>query len=70
MNEPNFHIAVIRGDGIGVDVTNATLAVSDAAGVIEDAIQTGFAENRIRPMEFGGDMGTAAVTNELIDQIG
>jgi len=43
--------------------------LADTAGVIEDAVQTGFAENRIRPMEFGGDMGTTAVTNELIDLI-
>ena len=31
MNETTCSIAVIRGDGIGVDVTNATLAVIDAA---------------------------------------
>jgi isocitrate/isopropylmalate dehydrogenase len=32
MNETAFRIAVIRGDGIGVDVTNAALAVAEAAG--------------------------------------
>ncbi|MDA0661503.1 MAG: isocitrate/isopropylmalate family dehydrogenase [Proteobacteria bacterium] len=31
MNEPLFSVAVIRGDGIGVDVTDATLAIVDAA---------------------------------------
>ncbi len=43
--------------------------LADAAGVIEDAVQAGFAENRIRPMEFGGDMGTTAVTSELLSLI-
>jgi isocitrate/isopropylmalate dehydrogenase len=27
MNEPRFEIVVIKGDGIGIDVTDATLAV-------------------------------------------
>jgi len=30
------------------------------------AVSAGFAANRIRPMEFGGDMGTRAVTAEVI----
>ena len=33
MNEPRFQIAVIRGDGIGVDVTDAALAAVAAARV-------------------------------------
>ena len=28
-----------------------------------------FAANTLRPMEFGGDMGTRAVTAAVIDQI-
>ena len=31
MNVPRFEIAVIKGDGIGIDVTDAALAVIDAA---------------------------------------
>ena len=31
MGNQKFRVAVIRGDGIGVDVTDATLAVVDAA---------------------------------------
>ena len=31
MNAPRFEIAVIKGDGIGIDVTDAALAVIDAA---------------------------------------
>ena len=44
-------------------------ALSDAAQFIEDAVQQGFTENRLRPMEFGGDMGTKTVTNEVINII-
>lgn len=37
-----------------------------AAQLVEQAVHSGFAANRLRPMEFGGDMGTRAVTAELI----
>lgn len=36
-----------------------------AANLIHQAIDRGFAENRIRPQEFGGDMGTKAVVKEI-----
>ncbi|MDV7144595.1 isocitrate/isopropylmalate family dehydrogenase [Tropicimonas sp. TH_r6] len=39
---------------------------SRASVLIEAAVEAGFAENRLRPMEFGGDMGTEAVTEELL----
>jgi 3-isopropylmalate dehydrogenase len=38
----------------------------DAAELIEAAVYQGFAQKRIRPHEFGGDMGTRAVTRELL----
>ena len=38
---------------------------ADAAQLIEAAVQSGFEANRLRPMEFGGDQGTAALTREL-----
>ena len=41
-------------------------ALSEAGQLINDAVFRGFAEHRIRPMEFGGDMGTRAVTGEMI----
>ena len=44
-------------------------ALQDASQLIENAISLGFAEARIRPLEFGGDMGTVAVTNELLSLI-
>ena len=34
--------------------------------LIEAAIETGFERNELRPIEFGGDMGTKAVTEKLI----
>lgn len=41
-----------------------------AGELINEAIERGFTANRIRPIEFGGDMGTKAVTNEIINLIG
>ena len=43
---------------------------AEAAGVIESAVETGFEANRLRPMEFGGDMGTSSVTTEVVAVIG
>lgn len=43
--------------------------LQDAAQLIDEAVFRGFESNRIRPMEFGGDMGTRAVTRELLDLI-
>ena len=39
---------------------------TDAALTIEDAVQRGFEQNRLRPMEFGGEMGTKAITREIL----
>lgn len=39
---------------------------ADAALAIEEAVQKGFEQNRLRPIEFGGDMGTKAVTREIV----
>lgn len=44
--------------------------MTDAASVIDDAVLAGFTANALRPMEFGGDMGTIAVTKEVIARIG
>ena len=44
-------------------------AYAEAALLVEAAVQEGFAANALRPMEFGGDMGTRAVTAAVIDQI-
>jgi len=44
-------------------------APAEAAGLIQDAVERGFAENRLRPVEFGGDMGTRAVTAEVLKLI-
>ena len=44
-------------------------ALSDAALTIEAAVEKGFAENRIRPVEYGGDQGTVEVTSSIVDLI-
>ena len=43
----------------------------EAAGLaIEEAVAAGFAANDLRPMEFGGDMGTKAVTQAVLRHMG
>lgn len=44
-------------------------AFEDAARVVESVVQSGFEQNLLRPVEFGGDMGTKAVTDTLLDLI-
>jgi len=44
-------------------------AYEDAARLVEAAVEDGFAANAIRPMEFGGDMGTVAVTRAVLDHL-
>jgi len=73
---------MIRGDGIGIDVTDAALAIVEAALEKSSNIRLSYneisagatyycemgrdIEARICPLEFGGNMGTVAVTNELL----
>jgi 3-isopropylmalate dehydrogenase len=45
---------------------HALEAHANAARMIETAIQTGFEANRLRPVELGGDQGTAELTREVI----
>ena len=44
-------------------------AMREAGALIDRAVEKGFSENRIRPAEFGGDMGTRAVTDEVVAQV-
>ena len=62
-------LAAILSGGLMLDYLaerSQCSALEDAAMLVEAAVDKGFAEGRIRPMEFGGDMGTKAVTNEVI----
>jgi 3-isopropylmalate dehydrogenase len=43
--------------------------LAEGALLIEQAVYDCFAANQLRPMEFGGDMGTQAVTQTLLDYI-
>ena len=47
-------------DQTGID------AYADAGQIIESAVDQGFAANQLRPMEFGGDMGTKAMTEAVL----
>jgi 3-isopropylmalate dehydrogenase len=38
-----------------------------AAEIIESAVYTGFSSGRLRPLEFGGNQGTRAVAQEVIN---
>lgn len=65
-------LAAILSGGLMLDYLaersgNSDLA--DAAALIDGAVDRGFAENRLRPMEFGGDMGTRAVTSEVVELV-
>ena len=44
-------------------------SLGKAAEAIDQAVENGFAQNLLRPMEFGGDMGTKAVTNAVLGLI-
>lgn len=63
-------LAAILSAGLMLDYLaerTGTTAYGTAAQMVEDAVDCGFAANRLRPMEFGGDMGTRAVTREVLD---
>ena len=67
-----YQQAILSGammlDYLADKAANGSLA--DAAQMVETAIHEGFATNRLRPREFGGDMGTRAVAAEIADLIG
>lgn len=66
-------LAAILSAGLMLDyVATKTSAngYEEAGALIDQAVDTGFAQNRLRPMEFGGDMGTVAITQTLVDIIG
>jgi len=44
-------------------------AFADAATRIDAAVEEGFAANALRPMEFGGDMGTKEVTEAVLEHL-
>ncbi|SLN65091.1 3-isopropylmalate dehydrogenase [Oceanibacterium hippocampi] len=59
--------AALMLDYLGEKSGNRSLAA--AAAVIDGAILDGFTANELRPMEFGGNMGTRDVTRRLIERI-
>jgi 3-isopropylmalate dehydrogenase len=62
-------MATILSAGLMLDWLSAQHAVPDmerAAMLVEAAVQEGFASNRTRPAEIGGDHGTHEVTDTLL----
>ena len=47
-------------------VRGADSRLTDAAGLIERAVETVFASGSVRPMEFGGTHGTAEITRAVL----
>ena len=45
------------------------VAMREGAELINRAVENGFSSNHIRPVEFGGDMGTVAVTDAVIAEV-
>ncbi|MEP2704041.1 MAG: isocitrate/isopropylmalate family dehydrogenase [Roseibium sp.] len=65
-------LAAILSGALMLDYLSEKLAkpeLSDAAALIDAAIEAGFEANALRPMEFGGDMGTEAITREILARI-
>ena len=61
-------LAAIMSAGLMLDYLSEKLnkpAYEDAAMILNAAIDRGFSLNRLRPMEFGGDMGTSAITKAI-----
>ncbi|MEM9432876.1 MAG: isocitrate/isopropylmalate family dehydrogenase [Pseudomonadota bacterium] len=46
-----------------------TLSYASASERINQAVENGFSNSALRPMEFGGDMGTIAVTRGVLDEL-
>ena len=63
-------LAAILSGGLMLDYLaekHAVPAYADAATVIEDAVFEGLSQGRLRPLEFGGEMGTRAMAAEVLD---
>ncbi len=62
-------VAAILSGALMLDYLGEKMAsrpLDEAARVIRDAIQCGFEDNRLRPMELGGEMGTEKMVEEVV----
>ncbi len=65
-------LAAILSGGLMLDYLaerSGNARFEDAAQLVDLAVADGFAANALRPMEFGGDMGTKAVTEEVLARV-
>lgn len=65
-------LAAILSGALMLDYLSEKTGVSayaEAAAMIQAAVDAGFAANALRPMEFGGDMGTRDVTRAVLERL-
>ena len=62
-----FLSAAMMLDWLGERQGDARL--SEAAGLLEDAVRTVFSERRVRPFEFGGTSGTQEITQAVLARL-
>ncbi|WP_035899451.1 isocitrate/isopropylmalate family dehydrogenase [Labrenzia sp. DG1229] len=65
-------LAAILSGALMLDYLSEKLdrpVLSEAAELINSSVETGFQQNNLRPMEFGGDMGTREVTRQVLSYI-
>ena len=66
-------LATILSGGLMLDYLAGRLGderYADAAMLIDTAVERGFASKSLRPVEFGGDMGTRAVAAAVLESLG
>ncbi|MDA4843873.1 isocitrate/isopropylmalate dehydrogenase family protein [Hoeflea poritis] len=65
-------LAAILSGALMLDYLSVKLdrpELGDAGELINAAVEAGFRDNALRPMEFGGDMGTRAITRQVLSHI-
>ena len=65
-------IAAILSGGLMLDYLaerSGNTRFTVAAKLIEDSVMCGFESNRLQPYEFAGNMGTKAITQEILNQL-
>ena len=66
---PNIKKRVAAETGHKIKIIEAYAGKIDKVHETLEAVEKGFAAGALRPMEFGGDMGTIAMTKAVIDYL-
>ena len=59
----------IYGENAKAARAMAEKAFSEGADLIERAVESAFADQSLRPMEYGGDQGTIAASKAVLDSL-